>query len=223
VAYSRAMQAALSIAEAVVAYLRAHPDELVRAVKNAVALRVGVPMAALRWAIDRKRGSPKAPKDVEISAVPPGVRVAGSFEVMGTPLRGSAEIYAEDVRITGDELMLVVRLKNLSLKVTAEHVESPLAALLRSGALDLSKPGNLLAFMPKRPALLVDARDDRITLDLFRHPKLGSDRRLRKLVSLIVPFVTVGRVESENDHLDVALRPFPDGVLGAVDSVRRAL
>ncbi|MDQ2644638.1 MAG: hypothetical protein M3020_12530, partial [Myxococcota bacterium] len=130
------MQAALSIAEAVVAYLRAHPDELVRAVKNAVALRVGVPMAALRWAIDRKRGSPKAPKDVEISAVPPGVRVAGSFEVMGTPLRGSAEIYAEDVRLTGDELRLVVRLKNLSLKVTADHVESPLAALLKSGALD---------------------------------------------------------------------------------------
>jgi hypothetical protein len=217
------MQAALSIAEAVVTYLRAHPEELLRAVKNAVALRFGVPMAALRWALGRRGGGGKGPKDVEISAVPPGVRVAGSFEVMGTPLRGSGDIYMEHVRLSGDELRVEIRLKNLKLKVLDDRVESPLAALLRSGALDLSKPGNLLAFMPKRPALLVEAKDDRIVLDLFRHPKFAADARLRKLVGMVVPFVTVRAVQAEGDHLDVALRAFPDGVGGAVVGVRRAL
>jgi hypothetical protein len=216
------MQAVLSIAEAVVAYLRAHPEELVRAVRNAVALRFGVPMVALRWALGRPKG-PRAPKDLEISAVPPGVHVAGSFEVMGTPLRGSAEIYAEGIRVSGDEIRLDIRLKNLQLKVLGDHVESPLAALLRSGALDLSKPGNLLAFMPKRPAMLIGAKDDLISLDLMRHPKFAADTRLRKLISLIVPFVTVRAVESEDEHLDVALRAFPEGIAGAVVGVRRVL
>jgi hypothetical protein len=216
------MQAVLSIAEAVVTYLRAHPEELLRALKNAVALRFGVPMAALRWAIGQKRGA-RAPKDVEISAVPPGVRLAGTFEVMATPLRGSADIYVEDVRLSGDELRVDVRLLNLKLQVLDDKVESPLAALLRSGALDLSKPGNLLAFMPKRPAMLVEARDNRLSLDLFRHPKLARDGRLRKLVSLVVPIVTVRGVQAEDDHLDVALRAFPGGVAAAVDGVRRAI
>jgi hypothetical protein len=216
------MQAVLPIAEAVVTYLRAHPEELLRVLRNAVALRVGIPMAALRWALGRSRG-PRAPKDFEISAVPPGVRVAGSFDVMGTPLRGSADVYVEAVRASGDELRVDIRLMNLKLKVLDDKVESPLAALLRSGALDLSKPGNLLAFMPKRPAMLVEARDNRLTLELFRHPKLASDLRLRKLISLLGPIVTVRGIEAEDDHLDVALRAFPDGVGAAVDGVRRAL
>jgi hypothetical protein len=216
------MQAVLSIAEAVVAYLRAHPEELMRVVKNAVGLRFGVPMAALRWALGRQKG-PRAPTDLEISAVRPGIRVAGSFEVMGTPLRGSAEIFVEDVRMSGDELRLDIRLKNLQLKVIGDHIESPLAALLRSGALDLSKPGNLLAFMPKRPAMLVSAKDDRLSLDLMRHPKFAADARLRKLLAMVVPFVAVRAVEAENDHLDFTLRAFPEGVAGAVVSVRRVL
>lgn len=216
------MQAVLSIAEAVVTYLRAHPEELLRAVKNAIGLRFGVPMAALRWAAGRQR-SAKAPKDLEITSVDPGIRIAGSFDVMGTPLRGSAEIYVEDIRLSGDELRLDIRLKGLQLKVMGDHVESPLAALLRSGALDLSKPGNLLAFMPKRPAMLVGAKDDRLSLDLFRHPKFAADARLRKIVALVVPFVTVRAVEADDDHLDVALRAFPEGVAGAVVGVRRML
>jgi hypothetical protein len=180
-------------------------------------------MAALRWALGRRSGDAKGPKDVELSAVPPGVRVAGSFEVMGTPLRGSADIYAEHLQLSENELRVDIRLKNLSLKVTDDRVESPLAALLRSGALDLSKPGNLLKFMPKRPAMLVEAKDDRLVLDLFRHPKLAADARLRKLVGVVAPFVTVRGVSAEDDHVDVSLRAFPEGVGAAVAGVRRAL
>lgn len=216
------MESVRPVVEATFTYLKEHPEELLRVLRSATALRFGLPIPALRWLLGRAGGQ-RAPKDMEIAATPPGVRVAGSFELMGTPLRASANVYVERVRIAKDELRFEIRLANVQLRVLDDRVESPLAALLRSGALDLSKPGNLVAYMPKRPPILVEAREDRITLDLFRHPKLASDARLRRLLALVVPFVTVRAVETEDDHLDVALRPFPSGVARVWDDVRRAL
>ncbi|HET9958867.1 MAG TPA: hypothetical protein VFQ61_30455 [Polyangiaceae bacterium] len=210
----------ISVLEAAFAYVRQHPEEVIRVLRNAAGLRFGVPMAALRWLAGKASGK-KAPKDVEISAVPPGIRVGGSFELMGTPLRALADVYIDSVTITAEELSFGVRLKNVSLRVTDDKVESPLAALLRSGALDLSKPGNLVAYMPKRPAILTEAKDDRIRIDLFRHPKLKSDPKLKRLLAAIVPLVTVGAIETEGDHLDVRLRAFPEGVSQAVERLRK--
>ncbi|MFZ5897421.1 MAG: hypothetical protein ACOY0T_40585 [Myxococcota bacterium] len=215
------MDAAIQVVEAVFSYLKQHPEELVHVAKNAVGLRFGVPMAALRWLAGKAKGR-KAPKDIEISAVPPGVRVAASFELMGTPLRASAEVYVEKVALERERFLLDIRLSKVSLKVLDDKVESPLAALLKSGALDLSKPGNLVAYMPKRPPILVEARDDRISLDLFRHPKLAKDPRLSRLVRLIAPLVTVSAIETDSEHFEVALRALPGGVRPAIESVRSA-
>ena len=212
---------AIPVIEAVLSYLRQHPEELLRALRNAIALRFGLPVAALRYLAGKAKGR-KAPKDIEIATVPPGVRLAATFELMGTALRGGAELYVERVRLGREELRFELRLANVNLKVLDDKSESPLAALLKSGALDLSKPGNLVAYMPKRPAMLVDARDDRITLDLFRHPKLRDDPRLKRLIALVSPLVTVSAIETVNDHLDVALTALPSGLGGALDQVRRA-
>ncbi len=211
---------ALPVVEAVFSYLRAHPEELLRALRNAIALRFGLPIAALRWLAGNAKGK-RAPRDIEISAVPPGVRMAASFELMGTPLRASADVFVQHIRVGAEELRFDLRLANVSLKVLDDSVESPLAALLKSGALDLSKPGNLVAYMPKRPPVLVEARDDRISIDLFRHPKLANDRRLKRVLSLVAPLVTVSAIETETEHLDVALRAFPQGVTNAWENVRR--
>jgi hypothetical protein len=213
---------AIPVVEAAFSYLRQHPEELLRVLRNAIALRFGLPIAALRWLAGNTKGK-KAPRDIEITSIPPGVRVAASFELMGTPLRAGAEVFVERVKLGPEELRFDIRLSKVSLKVLDDSVESPLASLLRSGALDLSKPGNLVAYMPKRPPMLVEAKDDKISLDLFRHPKIGRDPRLKRLVSVLVPFITVSAIETENDHLQVALRAFPDGVGQAFEGVRRAL
>ncbi len=215
------MEAAIPVVEAAFSYLKQHPEELLRAVRNAVALRFGLPIAALRWLAGKAKGK-KAPKDIEIVAVPPGVRVAASFELMGAPLRASADIFIDRVSFSSEECRLEIRLSKVSLKILDDRIESPLAALLKSGALDLSKPGNLVAYMPKRPPILVEARDDRIVLDLFRHPKLAQDPRLRRLINLIAPLVTVSAIETQSDHLDVALRAFPEGVGPLINRVRQA-
>jgi hypothetical protein len=210
------------IAGAVGSYLKDHPEELWRLLRNALAMRFGVPLAALRW-LAVKGGGKKAPKDVELEAVPPGVRVGASLDLMGTPVRASAVVYIERVRANASELCLEIRLAQVSLKVTDENSSTPIAALLKSGALDLSKPGNLAAYMPKRPPILVDAKDDRIVIDLMRHPKFAKNEAALRLVRVLAPLVTVSGIESQSQHLDVALRPFPDGVAEVIARVRKLL
>ncbi|HEY4105763.1 MAG TPA: hypothetical protein VGM44_17810 [Polyangiaceae bacterium] len=210
---------ARAIAGAIGSYLKDHPEELWRLLRNALALRFGVPLAALRWMAQKGAGK-KAPKDVQIEAVPPGVRLSASLDLMGTPVRASAIVFVERVRANSDELVFELRLAEVSLKVTDESAQTPIAALLKSGALDLSKPGNLAAYMPKRPAILIDARDDRVVIDLMKHPKFAKNENAQRLVRILAPLVTVSGIETGPEHLDVALRPFPDGVADVISRVR---
>ena len=213
---------AREIAGAVGSYLKDHPEELWRLLRNALALRFGVPLAALRWLAVKGAGK-KAPKDVQIEAVPPGVRLGASLDLMGTPVRASGIVYIERVRANATELCLEIRLAEVSLKVTDDSSTTPIAALLKSGALDLSKPGNLAAYMPKRPAILVDAKDDRIVIDLMKHPKFAHSQSAQRLVRALAPLVTVSGIESASQHLDVALQPFPDGVADVIARIRKLL
>jgi hypothetical protein len=213
---------ALPVVEALLSYVRQHPEELLRALRNAIALRFGLPFDALRWFLGKSTGSRKMPQDITITAVPPGVRVGASFVLMGAPLRASADLFIERVSLGAEQMRFDLRLANVSLRVTDDSAEGPLVALLKSGALDLSKPGNLVAYMPKRPPMLVDARDDRVSIDLMRHPKFAQDARVRKLAELLLPLVTVQSIETADDHLDVGFRAFPNGLSAAIQRLRRA-
>jgi hypothetical protein len=216
------MQEVKAVLEAGSKYLRDHPEELLRALRNLLALRFGVPLDALRFFAGRAGGK-KAPKDLVLEAVPPGLRVGATISLMGTDVHAKASVFIERVSITPDELRFEIRLADVSLKVADDAPESPLAALLRSGALDLSKPGNLAAYMPKRPALLVEAKDDRVVIDLMRHPKIARNPRAIRAVGLLAPLLTVAGIESDSEHLDVTLRAFPEGLREAVGGLRRVL
>ena len=74
------------------------------------------------------------------------------------------------------------------------------------GALDLSKPGNLAKFMPKRPAVLVEAHDDIIVIDLMQNPKFASNERVRAILGTLTPVVNVSGMSTEGDFLIVQLR-----------------
>jgi hypothetical protein len=208
-------------------YLFQHPDELLRLLRNAALFRLGVPIAALRWAAARNNskanGAPagKGVRDVSLEAVPPGLRIGLSVELMGTPLRVSALLFIEHVQLGPEELRLELRVNDVQLNLLGES-DSPLAALIRSGALDLGKIGNLVAVMPRRPAFLVEAKDDRIVLDLKRH-RAFSNRRLQKLVGLLTPLITVKAVATDQEHLDVQFDVLRGGVSGAVDAWKAIL
>jgi hypothetical protein len=201
-------------------YLAEHPDELGRILRNARALKIGVPLAALRWLAERGSGR-RLPTDVIVEAVPPGVRLGATLELMGAKLRASSIVFVERVRLSPEELRFELRFKEADISLLDDS-SSPLAALIRSGALDLTKLGNLIAVMPRRPAYLVEAKGDRVVLDLKRLPALSSERA-DLLLRLITPVVTVTEIGTESEHLDLKLALFEAGVRAAIEAFRDAL
>jgi hypothetical protein len=200
-------------------YLKAHPEEIWRAVKGAAGLRFGVPMDALRYLIREFATGDKAPKDIVLEAAPPGLRASLTVSAMGTPLRVSLIVYVEEIDIKLDSIRFVLRLADLSLKVLGD-ASTPIAGFIKSGALDLSKPANLVNIMPKKPAALVDAKDDRITLDLMKVPKIAENPKLRRALPVALPIVGLAAIQTKDDHLDLHLKLSVTGVPDAIAAAR---
>ncbi len=200
-------------------YLRDHPEELLRAVKGALGLRVGVPLDALRYFARELTGRKKLPRDIEIDSAPPGLRIAMTVEVAGSTLRVSQVVYVEEVNVTTDEIRVGIRVAELSVKLL-EGFQTPVSALVQSGALDLSKPGNLVAFIPKRPAMIVDAKDDRIVIDVMKVPKVSANPKIRRALAITTPVLGVRGIRSKDDHLDVYLKASLTGLPEAFAAAR---
>jgi hypothetical protein len=208
-----------AILNAAKTYLRDHPEEIIRALKGAAGLRVGVPLDAFRYFARELAGGKKMPKDIEIDSAPPGLRISMTVDAVGSTLRVSLALFVEEVNITQDELRLGIRIADLKLKVL-EGFQTPAAALVQSGALDLSKPGNLVAFIPKRPPMIIDAKDDRIVIDALKVPNLASNPKIRKALSVATPLLTVRAIRSKDDHLDVHLKASLGGLGSAIAAAR---
>jgi hypothetical protein len=208
-----------SILSAAVDYVKKNPDELVKAAMNAAGLRFGLPLAGLRWLSAQAKLGRKGPKDIEIGSAPPALRLGATVDAMGTPVRASAAIKIDEIEIGSHALRVGIRLSEVKLALIGES-ETPVATLIKSGALDLSKPGNLVKFLPKRPPAIVDADGDRIVVDLMRVPKIAENSRLRRLLGIVTPLVHVRAIETDRTHLYVALRATPRGLRRAIDAIR---
>jgi hypothetical protein len=200
-------------------YLKQHPEEILRIVRGALSLRFGVPMDAVRYLARAFGDGARAPKDVVIEAAPPGLRLAATVEAMGTPLRAVAVVYVEELEISITQLRIGVRIEGLALTVLGDAA-SPIAGLIKSGALDLSKPGNLVAFMPKRPAFLIDAKDDRLMVDLMKVPTIAQSSKLKQALSVVTPVLGVRALKTKDDHLDLHLKADLSGVPQAIAAAR---
>lgn len=206
--------------KAAVGYVRKNPDEVVRAAVNATGLRFGIPLATLRWFAGQLTGA-KAPKDVEISSAPPAIRFSAVVDAMGTAVRASAAVKIDEVTITDESVRIGVRLRDVKLALVGDS-DSPVATLIKSGALDLSKPGNLVKFVPKKPPAIVEAEGDRVVLDLMKVPKLANNPNVRKILGLISPVLGIRAIETDRDHLYVKLRATPAGLPEALGKLRTA-
>ncbi len=212
---------ARSILTATVDYIRKNPDELLKAAVNAAGLRFGVPLAALRFLSSQAKLPRKAPKDIEIGSSPPALRLSLSVDAMGTPLRASFAIKIDEIDLSPQAMRVGIKLSDVSLKLLGES-ESPVATLIKSGALDLSKPGNLVKFLPKRPPAIVEAENDRIVLDLMRVPAVANNMGLRRMLEIITPMLNIRAIETDRDHLYVALKASPRGLPAALAAIRGA-
>ncbi len=200
-------------------YLARHPGEVARVLRSLVGLRVGVPLDAFRWLAEQAEASGKA-QDVTIDAVPPGVRVGATLDLMGTVVRVSAIVYVDRMVLDGERLQIDIRLQKVDLALVSES-DSPVAMLIKSGALDLSRPGNLIKHIPNLPPVVISADNDRIVLDLMKHPKIGGEERARNLVTLVTSVLTIHGIETDERHFDVSFRALPRGLFSAARQVRR--
>src|SRR5580698_8768731 len=111
---------ARAVLNAAVDYVRKNPDELVKAAINAAGLRVGVPLAALRWVSSQAKLPRKAPKDIDIGSAPPALRLSLSVDAMGTPVRASAAIKVDEVDFSPDAMRIGLRLSDVKLALLGE-------------------------------------------------------------------------------------------------------
>lgn len=196
-----------------------NPSTMLSMARHALGMRIAVPLDAVRWFIANTPPSKKAPQDVTISPRPPAVGLGATIDLMGTTVRAGASIRVDRIEVTDTEFRVSLRLSDVTMKVLGESF-TPVAGLIKSGALDLSKPGNLAKFMPKKPPVLVEAHDDVIVLDLMQNPKFAENDRVRALLGTLTPVVNVQGLTTEGDFLILQLRASPFGIPRALNAAR---
>lgn len=196
------------------AYLVSHPDYLLRSLINAARMRVGIPLDAVHFLLG-KAARGKLPKDLTLTPMPPGLRAAATVDVMGTEMGVAATVTVESVLLSAESIRLQVRLRDLSIKVPET---SPMAGMI--AMMDLSKPGDLLNFMPVRPPIILDAQGDLFVLDLMKLPKLAKNPLARRIVAAVSEVLAVRELVTENDLLVIGFRVMPLGILAAIGHLR---
>ncbi len=201
-------------------FIAKNPTTMLSMARHALGMRIAVPLDALRWFIANTPPSKKAPQDVTITPRPPAIGIGATVDLMGTTVRAGASIRVDQIEVGEEKFRVSLRLSDVNMKVLGESA-TPVAGLIKSGALDLSKPGNLAKFMPKRPAVLVEAHDDVIVLDLMQNPKIASNDRVRGILGTLTPVVQVAGMSTEGDFLILQLRASPFGLPRAINAARQ--
>lgn len=197
-----------------------NPTTMLSMARHALGMRIAVPLDALRWFIASTPPSKKAPQDITITPRPPAIGIGATVDLMGTTVRAGASIRVEQLEISDTKFKVTLRLGDVTMKVLGESF-TPVAGLIKSGALDLSKPGNLAKFMPKKPAVLVEAHDDVIVLDLMQNPKFAENEKVRGVLGTLTPVVQVAGMSTEGDFLILQLRASPFGLPRALNAARQ--
>ncbi len=201
-------------------FIAKNPTTMLSMARHALGMRVAVPLDALRWFIANTPPSKKAPQDVTITPRPPAIGIGATVDLMGTTVRAGASIRVDQIEVGEEKFRVTLRLSDVNMKVLGDSA-TPVAGLIKSGALDLSKPGNLAKFMPKRPPVLVEAHDDIIVLDLMQNPKIASNERVRGILGTLTPVVQVSGMSTEGDFLILQLRASPFGLPRAINAARQ--
>ncbi|HUS28538.1 MAG TPA: hypothetical protein VMZ53_08515 [Kofleriaceae bacterium] len=201
-------------------FIAKNPTTMLSMARHALGMRLAVPLDAVRWFIANTPPSKKAPQDVTITPRPPAIGLGATVDLMGTTVRAGASVRIDQIEVGDEKLRVTLRISDVTMKVLGDSA-TPVAGLIKSGALDLSKPGNLAKFMPKKSPVLVEAHDDIVVLDLMQNPKIAANDRVRGVLSTLTPVVQVSGLSTEGDFLIIQLRASPFGLPRAINAARQ--
>lgn len=204
--------------EAASTYIKTHPEEVGRFVRGGLGLRFGVPLASLRWLIKEVVGEANG-MDPTVEACPPGLKVSATLEKMDTRMRAHATIVFTRIAISAHELRVELRLDDVHIDILSEH-RTVVSALINSGALDVSRPGDLVNELPGIPPMIIEAEGHRLVLDLMRAPRLANNPAVRHVLGLLSSVITLHGIQTDEDHLDVVFRALPRGGTAAVNAMQ---
>jgi len=196
---------ALDLMNASFGYLRRNPRELLKTARELLGLRLGVPIDGLRWLAEHALPQTLFPVGLHVEAAPPLLRLRAEVDAMGTPIRASLCVGIDEVTVNANTLRLSLRVAEVDLEMAGESV-SPLAVLIRSGVLDLSRPGDLVHHLPMRPSVIAEAEGDRIVFDLFKIPTVAVNPAIRVTAALLSAVLSVEAIETDEERLYVVLR-----------------
>jgi hypothetical protein len=196
-------------------YVRRNPMSMLTVAREAAHQRVAIPLDLVRWGLGRIRS--ERVSSFSVSSQPPGLGIGLTVSVMGSRLRVGAVVHIDQIDVGPGTLRVALRLTGLAVDVI-DGPAGPIQGLL--GSIDLTKPGNLVGFLPKKPAFLVEAEGDRFVLDLMRIPALGNNPRVNKIIGAISPVLSIRDVASHDDALFVGLRLRPAGLPHMIAALR---
>jgi len=198
-----------SVLRAGLGYFTKDPRTIVSAAREAARLRFTIPLDVIRVALAKIRS--KAVSDFSVAGEEPGLRLGLVASVMGNKLRVGALLLVDEITLGPSLLRVALRVHGLTVEPQG-NVAGPISALLASGAIDLAKPGNLMGFLPKKPAMIADARDDRFELDLLQIPSLRDNPRVQKALTMLTPVLAIRDVQTRGDALLVGVRIHASGL-----------
>ncbi|MCB9554655.1 MAG: hypothetical protein H6707_01045 [Deltaproteobacteria bacterium] len=194
-------------------YVVARPKTVAGLARHAAAGRLAIPLDALRWLAESLISGKNAPRDLTIEARPPGIHLGATVKAMGATIRAAITVALSDIEISPSALRFTINLSDLDVKPVGDaNPSSPIVGLLNSGALDLSKPGNLLALIPSKPAAIVRIAEDHLVVDLFEVASIGQNPTVGKVLRALTPVLTISELRTAGDMLLIGFRVMPRGL-----------
>ncbi len=218
--YARAMQGTIfNVLKSAGRYAAANPRLLGEIARNALHGRLTVPLDLLRWATTLLPPGGSTPSDMTVVAQPPALGLGATANLMGTQLRVDAALLIDALDTSTDAFKVTLRVRDLRASVL-NNLDGNLAKLLKSGALNLSKPASLLNFVPKKPPAILEAKEDRFVVDLLKFDQVANNPTIRKVLATLTPILSIGEIRTEGDNLIIGLRASPRGFRDTLAAIR---
>ena len=186
-------------------------------VVQALGGRVSVPLSVVRGRL-AALGDKVA---LEVETLDPGLGVAGSANALGAPIRFSARVDAEGIRVEGEARTVTIRLSEVALS-TDDDAPGPLADAIRNGMIDTKNPATLMSNMMPLPPMITRAEGQEIVIDLMKVPQIANDETLRNAIAVGTSYLCITGIDFNHDAIVLRLGLLPAGPKEAALSTARA-
>jgi hypothetical protein len=188
-----------------------------RLLVQALGGRVVVPLALVRQRLDALAEKVA----LEVEGADPGLWVRGEAQALGAPIRFSARVDSDGIRVKGNARTVSIALSEVTLATDAD-APGPLADAIRNGMIDTKNPATLIGNMMPLPDMILRAEGREIVIDLTKAPAIEADPMIAAGFAAMTSYLCVTSIEIADDAIVLRLGLLPGGAKEAALSTARA-